>query len=572
MVLFGASHQALAETPRRVAGSSFVRAPAAELLKRARDLGIAHSRGWLSLLHYRPRGPRAAVSQVDGRRFFLAPDGLRDPEAELAATLVAFAQPVVAGREDEHAQCRFPARRRLLDDQLHFGSALPAPLCPALARFQAELDPVSVSLVYVANFLDDPASAFGHTFIRLKKRRPAGSTISADELDHSVEYTATTDTNNPFLYAFKGLTGLFPGVFRFHSFASKAHEYEDAEARDLWEYHLDLTQSEVQLLMLHLWELADIHFDYYYLTKNCSYHALATIEAAVPRIDLVTHLNLFVLPRDTIKALFSRPGLVRKIDYHPSLRSQLRAQHSRRSSAQPLAPVPTPTDKDPRRAHGSLRATLGSGITSQYQSSFNTLGFRLALHDLTDPPDGEPELAQLQFLDTCLRYDPGQRSFTLDRLTFAEVVALNPLTSYERALSWRARAFGMRLHDAACPDCFAHGLDFSLGATLATESEHLALFVMADTYAAFSPQLDGIGAGFVRAGVGPLAGVRTRLSSHAIALLTASWSYLPGAHLKSTYDVRATLRGELAKDVALGFEGAAQPLSVEGLFASYLYF
>jgi Domain of unknown function (DUF4105) len=638
MALFAASHRSLAETPGVVAGHSFVPASTAQLLMRARDLRLAQSRGWLRLLHYRQRGPREAVSQVDGKRFFLAPDGARDPEAELAATLVAFAQPVAAGREDEHALCRFPARRRLLDDQLHFGSALPAAVCPALTRFQTDLDPVSVSAVYVANFLDNPASAFGHTFLRLKKQRPAGSTASSDELDHSVEYTAKTDTNNPFLYAFKGLTGLFPGVFRFHSFASKAHEYANAEARDVWEYELNLNESELQLLTLHLWELSDTHLDYYYLTKNCSYHVLATIEAAAPRIDLVTHLNLFVLPRDTIKALFSVPGLVRKFEYRPSLWSQFRAQASRLSAAQqsvlphllldpsaplpsqfsvpeavavlsaaelvlaarspenpdskrdaglallrsrrarlsstspPTAPAPAPTDKAPQRAHGSLRLTLGTGITSQYRSNFDTLGFRLALHDLTDPPDGEPELSQLQFLDTRLRYDPGQRSFTLDRLTFAELVALNPLRRYERALSWRARAFGMRLHDAACPDCFAHGLDLSLGATLATENEHLAVFVMADAYVAFSARLDGIGARFVRVGAGPLAGVRARLSSHTIALLTATWSYLPGADLKSSYDFRAALRGELGKDVALGFEGAAQPLSVEGLFASYLYF
>ena len=431
---------------------------------------------------------------------------------------------------------------------------------------------------------------------------------------------------------------MFRGVFRFHSFESKVHEYANAEARDLWVYDLDLSEPEVELLTLHLWELSDTHLDYYYLTKNCSYHALATIEAAAPRIDLIAHLNFDVLPRDTIKALFTVPGLVKKFDYRPSLRSQFRAQVSRFSAAQhslvldllrdasaplpshlsvpdanavlsaadlllaaraaespdpqldaarallisrraklsptlpPAYPVPTPSDKAPQRAHGSLRLTLGTGITSQYQSSFHTLGARLALHDLTDPSDGEPELSQLQFLDTRLRYDLGQGSFTLDRLTFAELVALNPLTRYEQALSWRARAFGVRLHDAACPDCFAHGLDFSLGVTLATEDEQLAVFVMADTHFALSRQLDGIDGRFVRVAIGPFAGVRARLSSHAIGLVTAAWSYLPGARLKGTYDVRASLRGALAKDVAIGFEGAAQPLSLEGMLASYLYF
>lgn len=578
------------------------------------------------------------MSEVDGKRFFLAPDGVRDPEAELAATLVAFAEPVAPGREDEHALCRFPARHRLLDEQLHFGSALALPVCPALTRFRNDLDPESVSVVYAANFLGNPASAFGHTFLRSSKRRPVGSTASSEELDRSVEYTANTDTNNPLLYAFKGLTGMFRGVFRFHTFASKVHEYADAEARDLWVYDLDLSKAELELLTLHLWELADTHLDYYYLSKNCSYHALATLEAAAPRLDLVSHLRFVVLPRDTIKALFTVPGLVQRFSYRPSLRSQFRAQVSRFSADQhsavldllhdasaplpselsareidavlhaadlilaarsserpdpkldaartvlisrrarltsvpaPVYPVATPTDKAPQRAHGSLRLTWGTGITSQYQSSFSMLGGRLALHDLTDPPDGEPELSQLQFLDTRLRYDLGQRSFTLDRLTFAELVALNPLTRYERAISWRVYAFGVRLHDAGCPDCFAHGLDLSLGATFATADERLALFVMADTHVAFSRRLDGIDDRFVRVGVGPLAGVRARFSSQVVGLVTATWSYLPGARLRSTYDVRATLRGALAKDIAIGFEAAAQPLSFEGVLASYLYF
>jgi uncharacterized protein DUF4105 len=638
--LIAASHLSLAEPPRVVGGHAFV-PPSDQWLLRARDLDIARSRSWLRLLHYRSDGERRLVSEVDGQRFFLAPDGARDPEAELAATLIAFAQPVARGREDEHALCRFPARRRLLDQQLHFGSMLPAPACPALTRFESALDTESVSVVYVANFLSNPGSAFGHTFLRLRRHHPAGSTASSDALDHGVEYAAQTDTTNPLLYAFKGLTGFFPGVFRFHSFESKAHEYANVEARDLWEYDLRLSESEVELLTLHLWELSDTHLDYYYLTKNCSYHALATIEAAAPRIDLLAHLNLVVLPRDTIKALFTVPGLVRKLDYRPSLRSQFRAQASRLSAAQnaavlnllrrPNAPLPpgfsprealavlttadlvlaarfserpdaklaqaralllsrrarlssttattplaepmtAPADKAPQRAHGSLRLTWGSGVTSQYQSSFSSLGVRLALHDLADPPDGEPELSQLQFLDTRFRYDLGQRSFTLDRLTFAELVALNPVTRYERALSWRIRAFGMRLKDAGCPDCFAHGLDFSLGATLASEDERLAVFVMADVSAAFSARLDGIGGRFARVGLGPLAGVRARLSSQTIGLVTATWSYLPGARLKSTYDVRATLRGALAKNVAVGFEAAAQPLSVEGMLASYLYF
>jgi hypothetical protein len=256
-----------------------------------------------------------------------------------------------------------------------------------------------------------------------------------------------------------------------------------------------------------------------------------------------------------------------------AVRARLIARRELISRSQPApAPRPAPADKAPDRGPGAMRFTLGSGATTQYGTGFATLGYRLALHDLADPPDGEPELSQLQFLDTRLRYDLGKQSLTLDRLTFAEIVALNPLTRYEKAFSWRAEAFGTRLHDRACPDCFAHGMDFALGGTIASEDEHVVLFVMGETYVGFSGSLDGIGGSFVRVGAGPYAGLRVRLPDETIALVTGSWSYLPAQSLHSTYDARANLRRPLGKNVALGIEAAMQPLSREAQLDSYLYF
>jgi hypothetical protein len=272
-----------------------------------------------------------------------------------------------------------------------------------------------------------------------------------------------------------------------------------------------------------------------------------------------------VIPRDTIKALFSADRLVRDVVYRPSRRSQARM-------AVAAQPPTAPADKAPHLGHGSMRVTLGSGVTSQYGSAFHTVGYRLALHDLTDPPAGEAELSQLQFLDTRLRYDLGERALTLDRLTFAELLALTPLRSYELELSWRGRAFGVRLHDDACRDCFAHGMGVAIGATVATHDERVALFLMGDAHFAISSDLDGVDGSFVRLGAGPYAGVRVRPFGATVALVTASYAFLPWQSLRSTYDVRATLKSGIGKDVALGFEGAAQPRSRELVFGAYLYF
>jgi hypothetical protein len=542
------------------------------LLARARALGIPQSVAWQRLLHQRPAGWGGVVSEIDGREFFLAPSGKRDPDAELEATLKAFVAPVVLGHEDDHALCRFPARLLFLDDQLHFAEALHAPVCPSLARYEAAVDLSGVAVVFAANYLDEPASAFGHTFLRLRKRSRAGSTAPSERLDFGVDYIATTDTKNPVLYAFKGLTGLFPGTVRFHSYEAKLAEYGRVQ-RDVWEYDLSLTPHELIMLTLHLWEIESTHLDYFYLTKNCSYEVLALLEAAAPRLDLVSDLNAVVVPADTIKALASVPGLVGDMHYRPSQLSRRRAGASDdQAPGTDTDPARGPGDKAPDRGHGSMRVTLGTGMTTQYGTHFATLGYRLVLHDLADPPDGEPELSQVQFFDTRVRYDPERSALTLDRLTFAEFFTLNPITRLEKALSWRVQAFGVRLHDPDCPDGFAHGLDGSLGGTIATHDERVAFFVMADAYVAFSGSLDGLAGSFVRMGVGPFAGLRVRLPFETVGVVTGNVAYLPGERLRGTYDVRATLRSSLAHDVALGVEAAMQPLSVEASLNSYLYF
>lgn len=613
---------------------------------RAKALDLAHEVAWNRLLLYKRHIDGEVVSQVDGANFFLDPHGRNHPAAELEATLRAFFVPFVAGNEDLHALCRFPARKLWLESRLHFLADLPGPVtCPAFDRYQKDMDAESATFVYASNFVQNPASAFGHTFLRIKKKSdPAAapeSQTTVDLRDHGIDYTASTDTDNPLLYAYKGLTGLFPGLFRFRSYDAMLKDYAGHEARDLWEYELALSPSELESLVDHLWELTNTRLDYLYLTENCSYQIIASIDAAAPRLSLVDHVKRDVLPLDAVKAVQGSPGLVRSIVYRPSVRSTFRAavaklngaeralverlledpstalpstlslaraaavldasilafdsrfakavidnqnaavarratlvERRARITAIPIPPAMklAPIDKEPHKSHGTMRVVLGTGMTRQYDTGFATLGYRLALHDLADPPDGEPELLQLQFLDTRVRYDYGRRVFTLDALTFAEVVALNPISRFEKTLSWRARAFGMRLHDRAAPDSFAHGAELGMGVSFATSDEHLLLFAMADAYVGFSDRIDGIGGSFVRAGIGPLGGLRVRLPARTVALVTASMSYLPAQNLSTTFDVRGSLRSRLAKNVALGLEGAAQPLASELQLASYLYF
>lgn len=301
-----------------------VAAEVERLVSEATRLGLAERRTWWRLLRYRA-GWLGVTSEVDGGHFFNAPDGRTNPEAELAATLRAFFSPGPDDTGIQHPFCRFPARLAWLNAELHFDFAsLPRQRCPRFEEFRERVDAQSISLIFSSYFLNNPASAFGHTLLRLNKRGASGEEDRQALLDYGINFGATVDTGNSVLYAVKGLLGLFAGEFTSVPYYFKVREYNDYESRDLWELELELSQREVDMAVAHIWELGSAYFAYYYLTENCSYHMLGILEVASPRVDLMSRLGWPVIPADTLQAVAASPGLVRSVTYRPSTRIQFR--------------------------------------------------------------------------------------------------------------------------------------------------------------------------------------------------------------------------------------------------------
>lgn len=302
------------------------------LIVRAHRLGLARDPHWLRLGHWRKFPLTGYRSEAAGRDFFVDPQGRTDPAAELDADLRAFfgatqQPPDEVARGLMPAVCRFPARVAVLQQKLGFDpDRLDVKPCPRLDEYWERVQPEAVSLIFSAYYLNNPASMFGHTFLRVRKRGSAVDRQKRELLDSAIDYAADPDTNNPVLYAVKGLFGFFPGTFRLRPYFYKVREYNDFESRDLFEYDLALTQSEVVLLAAHVFELGSTHFAYYYADENCSYHILAALEAAAPRLTLLDHLGTPVVPIDTVKALYANPGLVRELHYRPSATTQFKAR------------------------------------------------------------------------------------------------------------------------------------------------------------------------------------------------------------------------------------------------------
>lgn len=286
---------------------------------------------WRVLLHYKPRFEKGGESEVDDLSFFFAKDGKENPKAEIKQTLAAFFDPPTDDNVKMHPQCRFPARYRWLKEKLKFTNKLPEQNCHRFKVWRERLGVKSATLVFASYYMGSPSSIFGHTFLRLNSNR------EKDLLEYGVNYAANVDTQNALFYAVKGVFGFFPGVFSLEPYSLKVMEYSNMESRDLWEYHLSLTEEEMDWFVYHLWEMGSTYMDYYFFTENCSYHLLAALEAARPSLNLTDPFKTAVIPVDTIKEIARVEGLITKTIYRPSLVSKVRYQRDQMSGEEKSA-------------------------------------------------------------------------------------------------------------------------------------------------------------------------------------------------------------------------------------------
>ncbi len=593
---------------------------------------------WWRLLHYRP-GVFGVESEADGAPFFNAADGKTNPAAELEATLRALFGPAPKDPQLQHPYCRFPARLAWLNAKLHFDfTRLPKRPCPHLDDFRSRMRAESITLIFSSYYLNTPASAFGHSFLRLNKSLRPGETERQELLDYGVDYSATVDTDNSLVYALKGLTGLFAGEFSKRPYYYKVREYNDYEARDLWEFDLKLSQAEVDMAVSHMWELGSTYFSYYYLSENCSYHMLGILEVARPQLNLIDQIGWPVLPVDTLKALFKSPDLVGEITYRPSVRSQFRYRASGLSAEEldlvarlaedPSTPVPPeldpeaqvrvldvaldlvdfrharelldlesegsrikqrllsrrartgrvstpsevpPLDGHPASGHDSRRFSLGPGW-SPGRGPYHDLGFRLALHDLTDPRRGYPSELELTFFDTELRYHYDEATVSVEDFSLVSIHSLAPFDRFASSLAWNFRVGGHRIRDAGCEDCLAGLAEVGGGAAMGLGDSLVAFVTVNNRLLGLSPIDGGLFDLPLRFGIGPHAGLRLAPRDDWTFTLLGNAEYLPLQAPVLTWNAQAFVRHQYRKNFSLVAEAKAQPEGHSAQLLSAIYF
>ncbi|MEK6804835.1 MAG: DUF4105 domain-containing protein [Nitrospirota bacterium] len=504
-----------------------------QLLQQARQARLADAREWHLLLHYRANLFGGYTSEQDDPGFFLAPEGKTDPQAELEATLTQFFSDGMVGRSKQPAQCAFVARYAWLKEQLDFDPIRLAPIhCERFERWIEEFHARSVTLVFPAAFMNNPASMFGHTFLRIDQE---GQTALTRLLAYTINFAADVPPDEGLAYPVRGIFGGYPGQFSTLPYYVKVQEYRDIENRDIWEYRLNFTEHEIRRLLMHAWELRHASFDYFFFKENCSYHLLSLLEYANPSLHLTDQFRFWTIPADTVRLLADQPGLVTDTAFRPSRVTLIRRKRehlsdteqrlvkrlvrdgsilesadlrglpfSRQASVLDIASdyalyvserdeAQAATARDHNRQILTARSLLripsedlsilpfamqpesghktsraSLGVGWRNDDSYEEVGVRMAYHDLLDPEPGYTPDAQIEVGSLSVRHYNRADQTRIERATLANVLSLSPIDSLFHAPSWKLNIGMQTIKHGTCDLCSNWNLSGGIGAATDT--------------------------------------------------------------------------------------------------------
>jgi hypothetical protein len=279
---------------------------------------------WLRLLYYEKSGNNYK-NNASHDFFFVSKEGRTSPSKELEESLLAIKDKRKVGQVKKIFPCAFPARFEYIKKRYpQFNKDYH---CPEFKEWSEEIGAKEIYLVYASSYVSNPASMFGHSFLRFSR---GGKTRSDSLLDYSLGFMAITDPNdNPLMYSIKGIIGSYIGHFDIKPFYMQVGLYQNAEDRDLWEYKLPLDKNDVSLIVKHMWEVSrNTGFPYYFFDENCSYFVLKMIEAVKLDWNVTSSRKyIFAHPIETLKWAKQDKGVL-DIQHFESINKVLRRRLS----------------------------------------------------------------------------------------------------------------------------------------------------------------------------------------------------------------------------------------------------
>ncbi len=522
-------------------------------------------------------GKKKDKSVVDDASFFLSSNGQQDSAAELDAMLVALAQELITSTSNSNnvktnqsnsVLCRFPARVHWLTETLNIDKTALQADCSELDDWMTMLAPEQLSMMFAQEYLDNPISAFGHTLLRIDSKASAADPSKIHHA-YALNDSVDGDTSDSFLiYAIKAASGHYDNLIEIDPYPEKLADYLKEDERDTWTYQLDLTPSEVQQIMLHVWETKDLSLPYYFATDNCASEILRLIDVARPEQHLLSQLPYAVIPSDVVN-LLKAENLLASTLYTPADSSVRQAQlnkavqasklgyqeltkeaanniksaeinlaSSMSADGQTLLPLTiTPSNNNPLDRHALQRGQVGIG--QRGDNNYVELGLRAGFHDTLDRTAGFGQFFDLEGIKATLRlYDKDDnkanqpKSVVLQNFTLIRGRSYNPVNTAKKGQTWGASVEATRINDGSQED----GADHLVGSTTLEYGKSWAFGTPPANSGEMPPQLCyGLATGAVQGGRGINKGYRVGAGVNAGCLYQINNQLRAQAELQLPY-------------------------------------
>jgi len=556
---------------------------------------ISESLEWQRIMRYKNK-LFGVESDIDAPFFFFSKNGKTDPESELRAAFEAFEENRYSTDRKMHFTCVYPIRYEFLRRKL--GLSEFKNKCQELDEYLENMDADSVSLIFSSYYSGAPASMFGHTFLRLNNKEKSKKT---NILNKAIDNAAMTGEDPAFYQVIKGLIGGYQGRYSVWPYYIKAKEYNSSEHRDLYEYELNFSKSEVNQLVLHLWEIASAYSYYYFIQDNCSYRILSLLEFAKPKWKLTTRLLFTTIPIDTVRIVSEQENAIRSVSFRPASSKKFFNHWDTLNSGERvqfgelIEGKLSPGDVDnalladtanqyflmkQNEAKGALperqneifkaillkRSRLGSasdrvvpeieqnrpdlghrssqflGVLGRYKrSSYFDFSARPALHDLIADDSGYTPHSSLEALELKFRYRADHNKITVQQFKLIDVYSLQPVDSYSINKSYRLGAKFDRLKNTDCESCMVMRATTSPGLSFLFFKSKLLFYTLLEGNLDLSPGLEN---GW-RFGIEPRLGIIFDLTKmvrfHWTSSYTRYFSRELTSEIKNLFAIRVTL-------------------------------
>lgn len=208
--------------------------------------------------------------------------------------------------------CKYPARAIFISENFQEIPEKSLSNCIEYASWIENSSIQSISFMYVTGYLKNPASFFGHTLLKFNRSSDGNY---QPLLERALNYGAETNDDAALPYVVKGLIGKYKASLQDESFFRLSAQYQEFQMRDIYEYKLNLSNYQKNIILAYTFEMKSKSYDYYFLGDNCAYRinrilGIALEGEPMPKTPWKAPIDLLIKIHDS--------GLVSEIIYHPS--------------------------------------------------------------------------------------------------------------------------------------------------------------------------------------------------------------------------------------------------------------